>query len=80
MKRAIAHKASDTAPCVTLSLGIAGWVPGVQDSVDDLMAAADAALYEAKRSGRNRVHTSECATTPSPASTEPGHASFRSRP
>lgn len=41
---------------VTLSLGIAMMAPG--ESVTALVARADAAMYEAKRSGRNRLSTS----------------------
>jgi diguanylate cyclase len=40
---------------VTLSLGVAQYVPGEQ--VADLLNRADASLYAAKRSGRNRVVT-----------------------
>jgi diguanylate cyclase (GGDEF)-like protein len=39
---------------VTLSAGLACW-PEHGQALDALMQAADAALYEAKRSGRNRV-------------------------
>jgi diguanylate cyclase (GGDEF)-like protein/PAS domain S-box-containing protein len=39
---------------VTASLGVATMSPGIMRA-DDLTAAADDALYEAKRSGRNRV-------------------------
>lgn len=39
---------------ITLSLGVSAMGPGVQ-SEDDLVRTADEALYESKRSGRNRV-------------------------
>ena len=39
---------------VTVSLGVAAWQPGLSDA-ESLLKAADAKLYEAKRSGRNRV-------------------------
>lgn len=38
---------------VTCSVGAAEWEPG--DTIDTLLRRADAALYEAKRTGRNRV-------------------------
>lgn len=40
---------------VTASVG-AATMPGAADDVQGLIAAADAALYEAKRAGKNRVH------------------------
>ncbi len=48
--------AADDGPPIeiTLSLGVATF-PGDGDGVDTLLAAADQALYEAKRKGRNRV-------------------------
>jgi diguanylate cyclase (GGDEF)-like protein len=39
---------------VTVSIGVASVGPGCKRA-DDLVAAADAALYEAKRAGRNQV-------------------------
>ncbi|MNF04913.1 diguanylate cyclase [compost metagenome] len=39
---------------VTLSAGLAVW-PAQGQTLDELMQAADAALYEAKRKGRNQV-------------------------
>jgi len=49
------HGASLTAECVTLSIGAAAFVPTDECRAEDLVAAADAALYRAKRQGRNRV-------------------------
>ncbi|OYX13901.1 MAG: hypothetical protein B7Z15_05760 [Rhizobiales bacterium 32-66-8] len=40
---------------LTASFGVAAMVPGEKDYPDSLLAAADLALYEAKRHGRNRV-------------------------
>ncbi len=38
---------------VTASFGISAWLP--QDTLDGLLARADAGLYQSKRAGRNRV-------------------------
>jgi diguanylate cyclase (GGDEF)-like protein len=43
---------------ITASLGIASWIKG--ESPDELVARADAALYNAKHSGRNRVENASC--------------------
>ncbi len=46
----------DSSPWVTISIGVATW-PEDGKSKDDLIRAADTAMYAAKRAGRNRVRT-----------------------
>ena len=54
---AIRHGFSPTFPQVTISLGIAATTPSEQRSPSEILELADAALYRAKASGRNRVET-----------------------
>jgi diguanylate cyclase (GGDEF)-like protein len=49
------HRASSIAGHVTISLGVASQVPKNVGDPDELQAAADKALYQAKNAGRNRV-------------------------
>jgi diguanylate cyclase len=51
---AIPHAASAEGR-VTISVGVAGCIPAIGDAPSLLIASADAALYEAKRAGRNAV-------------------------
>jgi two-component system cell cycle response regulator len=55
---AIPHRARTLPEIVTVSMGLATLSAG-EKSADDLLKAADAALYAAKEAGRNRVTTYE---------------------
>ena len=52
---AIAHKSSDVAGVITISLGLATHMGNSENDVQDLIALADKLLYRAKQSGRGRV-------------------------
>lgn len=49
------HPNSVVGPYVTVSIGVATLIPQPGEVQEDLIKLADQALYEAKRSGRNRV-------------------------
>ncbi|MCW2235791.1 PleD family two-component system response regulator [Azospirillum canadense] len=51
------HALSPVADHVTISLGVASALPQTDSSPDSLAQLADRLLYEAKRSGRNRVRS-----------------------
>jgi predicted metal-dependent HD superfamily phosphohydrolase len=65
------HDLEGTKATVTVSIGHATWQPGTTMTGEDLIVAADRALYAAKRAGRNRV----CGAT---APTMPRRSSSRS--
>ncbi len=52
---ALPHAASPTGPSVTVSIGVAARVTGKLANAGAIMSAADQALYQAKKGGRNRV-------------------------
>jgi diguanylate cyclase (GGDEF)-like protein len=49
------HQGGRTLGSVTMSFGIATWEDPMERDGSTLISAADAALYQAKRNGRNRV-------------------------
>ncbi|HEY6898004.1 MAG TPA: diguanylate cyclase [Rhodocyclaceae bacterium] len=53
--RALPHPASPVGPWITVSGGLARFNPDVHSDFEALYRAADAALYDAKRQGRNRL-------------------------
>lgn len=52
---ALPHAHSDIAAHVTVSLGVSAVIPDIGAEASTLLDAADRALYQAKRAGRNRV-------------------------
>ncbi len=51
----IPHVASDAAPMVSVSIGVARWHEDGGDTLEQALQRADKALYRAKAAGRNRV-------------------------
>ncbi|HEX5801642.1 MAG TPA: diguanylate cyclase [Azospira sp.] len=60
----IPHELSSVSETVSISLGVAAHIPAGDEDADKLLAAADKALYLAKRSGRNQVRLEEAAEPP----------------
>ncbi len=61
---AIPNEQSDVSSIVTVSMGIASMVPCCAKSPDELIAASDRALYDAKRQGRDRYRSANQMTAP----------------
>ena len=51
----IEHRKSTASPYITVSIGVAVMIPGRDDHLNEMVSAADEALYRAKESGRNRI-------------------------
>jgi diguanylate cyclase (GGDEF)-like protein len=66
---ALPHPDSPLGDCLTLSLGIATVVPSLPLNPDQLIHAADEALYRAKAQGRDRSVSLTMAQPSSPAAT-----------
>jgi diguanylate cyclase (GGDEF)-like protein len=60
----IPHADSAVNRWVTISLGVASAMPNLESAPEDLIAAADQALYHAKESGRDRYALSAPAISP----------------
>ena len=52
----IAHPNSEVSAHVTLSIGVATYVPQLNEQVSDFLSFADQALYKAKSAGRNSYY------------------------
>jgi diguanylate cyclase (GGDEF)-like protein len=52
---AIEHSGSETHDVVTVSVGVSTTIPKQRELSLKLISAADKALYDAKRTGRNKV-------------------------
>ena len=58
----IPHEKSLTSEFVTVSIGVVSCVPEWELEFDELLQAADDALYESKTSGRNRITAGDLST------------------
>ncbi len=62
MKLNVEHKGSEVSDIVTISLGVASFIPDKESKASDLLELADAALYCSKESGRNKVSINSAQT------------------
>lgn len=60
VKLGIEHVDSKTAPCVTMSFGIASGIPDRDSKGSELLKLSDEALYESKGRGRNATTLIKC--------------------
>jgi diguanylate cyclase (GGDEF)-like protein/PAS domain S-box-containing protein len=54
-RQQIPHRSSSVCPFVTASIGVATCIPNANSQISNLIQAADEALYESKRLGRDRI-------------------------
>ncbi|MBL8644255.1 MAG: diguanylate cyclase, partial [Rhodospirillaceae bacterium] len=57
--KALAAYSGSPARPVGMSIGVAVWQPAANESVDQLMARADHAMYQAKRGGKGHFIIAE---------------------
>jgi diguanylate cyclase (GGDEF)-like protein/PAS domain S-box-containing protein len=67
--RALAAYSGVPGKPVGMSIGIAVWQPAARESVDQLMARADGAMYQAKRGGKGAFAVAPPAVPPTEAET-----------
>ncbi|WP_367850066.1 diguanylate cyclase [Rhodoferax sp. WC2427] len=60
------HAASPVSDCISLSMGVAGTIPGPNSQPETLVAQADKALYQAKHQGRDRYVCTPSTLTDAP--------------
>jgi diguanylate cyclase (GGDEF)-like protein len=77
--RAMRDGQDSALPRVTVSIGVAAW-PERGATMEAVIGAADAALYAAKRAGRDRAVAAEELAPPAPRGAEPGAPPHEAEP